>query len=353
MIEFLCVLNMRRWYNAGCYAWCRSALLLSLASLVPMVSFGAEQSAEPTQQTSFFDFLNAPHDYWSAKLIGFAGGLDRFLGDDTSFQEANESVVQVDLNEVANQGGNRHTTLVARANVVLPLAEKRLHLLVETDPEKAATGAATKDRPVLPSDIEAPKSYAAAVSYQKEEKNVWNFSAGAGIKLRASLAPYARARGSVSIPLRKWRLKLEQNVYWFNTIGAGESTQMDIEHLLSDSVLFRATTNATWLHDKQAFDLSQDMSINHKIDERSALVYQVSAIGVSQPQWQVTDYVALVRYRRRLHLDWLFVEISPQLHYPKEREYHIDPLLIVRLELLFGGKWAAVQPVPKIDGSAL
>jgi len=327
-------------------------MLLSLALLVPMFSFGAGLFGESAQQTSIFDFLNGPHDYWSAKLVGFAGGLDRFFGDDTSFQEANKSVVQIDLNEVAKQAGYRHTTLIARANLVLPLAEKRLHLLVESDPEKVATTAATKDRPVLPSDIQSPKSYAAAVRYQEAEKNVWHFSADAGIKLRASLEPFVRTRGSVSIPLRKWRLKLEQNVYWFNSIGAGESTQMDIEHLLGDSVLFRATTKAIWLNDKQAFDLSQDMSIIHTINERSALLYQVSAIGVSQPEWQVTDYVALVRYRRRLHRNWLFMEISPQLHYPKERGYRLDPLLIMRLELLFGGKRWTALPVPPIDGSA-
>jgi hypothetical protein len=351
VMVLLFVANMRRWCNASRYARCQPPLLMTLVLLFPMGTYGAERPAKAAEQPSIYDFLNASHDYWSEKIAGFAGALDRFLGNETSFQEANESVVQIDLNEVANQGGNRHTTLVGRANLALPLAEKRLHLLVETDPEKVATGAAAKDRPVLPSDVASPQSYAAAVRYQKVEKNVWHFSAGAGIKLRASFAPFVRARGSVSIPFSKWRLRLEQNLYWFNTIGAGENTQMDIEHLLSDSVLFRATSNITWLHDKQAYDLSEDISINHKIDERRALVYQVSAIGVSQPQWQVTDYVVLVRYRRRLHRDWLFVEVSPQLHYPKERHYHIDPLLILRLELLFGGKRAVAQPVPPIDSN--
>jgi len=33
----------------------------------------------------------------------------------------------------------------------------------------------------------------------------------------------------------------------------------------------------------------------------------------------VKDYVALLFYRHRLHKEWLFFEISPQLHFPVEK----------------------------------
>jgi len=344
-------MNIHRWRIVSRNTWCQAVLLSNLASLVPMVSLGAEQSAEPAQQTSFFDFLNASHDYWSLKVIRFADSIDRFFANSTSFEEANESVLQIDLNEVVKQGGDSQITLTTRAYLLLPLAEKRLHLLVEPDPEKVATVAASKDQAVLPTDVEPSGSYAAAVRYQVAEKNIWHFSAGAGIRLRSSLDPFVRARGSVSIPLRKWRLKLEQNVFWFNTIGAGESTKMDIDHLLGIPVLFRATSNVIWLHEKQSLDLSQSLSIIHTINDHNAMLYQVSAIGVSQPEWQVTDYVALARWRRRLHQDWLFMEISPQLHYPEVLGYRLDPLVILRLEMLFGGKRTIAIPVPPIDSS--
>jgi hypothetical protein len=132
-----------------------------------------------------------------------------------------------------------------------------------------------------------------------------------------------------------WRAKLAETVFWFNTIGAGETTQLDFEHTISEPMLLRATSNATWLNDKQNFDLRQDLSLFHKLDERTALLYQASVTGVSRPQAQVSDYVLLVSYRYRLHKDWMYFDLSPQLHFPRERNFESSPMLMMRLEILF------------------
>jgi hypothetical protein len=65
------------------------------------------------------------------------------------------------------------------------------------------------------------------------------------------------------------------------------------------------------------------------------LLYQASVIGVSNPQYQVMDYVAFILYRYRLHKDWMFLELSPQLHFPRERNYKLSPTFSMRLEMLF------------------
>jgi hypothetical protein len=75
--------------------------------------------------------------------------------------------------------------------------------------------------------------------------------------------------------------------------------------------------------------------VYHTINDRTALLYQVSAIGVTNPENAVTDVVMLVFYRYRLHRKWMFVEISPQLHYPQVNNYQVSPALSLRLEVLF------------------
>jgi hypothetical protein len=316
---------------------CRAVPLLCVIVLVLPESLSAEGTAGQTPQKSFFDFLNPTHDYWSEKLVGYAGRFDHFFGDIRAFEEANESVVQFDLNEVVKEGGSYDTTLKGRARMSLPLAKKRVHLLLESDPEKLVTGEATGVGPVLPGDIAAPNSYAAAVRYQKAVKNIWGFSTDAGVKLRSGLEPFVRARGSVAIPMGKRRLKLTETLFWFKTIGAGETTRVDFEHIFNELVLFRSASTGTWLNDEHSFNLRQDLSVYHAVDDRTAMLYQLSAVGTSHPQAQVDEYVALVRYRYRLHRDWLFAEVSPQMHYPVEQDYHPEPQLVLLLELLFGG----------------
>jgi hypothetical protein len=42
-----------------------------------------------------------------------------------------------------------------------------------------------------------------------------------------------------------------------------------------------------------------------------------------------------VSYRYRLHKDWMYFDLSPQLHFPRERNFESSPMLMMRLEILF------------------
>lgn len=174
-----------------------------------------------------------------------------------------------------------------------------------------------------------------AVRVVAAEERAWHFSTDLGIKFPIPPKPFARARGSYSVPVGNWQLKAAESVYWFNTLGVGETTQLDLEQIIRPQLLFRSSSNATWLRDKRNFDLRQDLSFYHTINDRSALMYQASAIGVSNPQLQVMDYVVLLFYRYRMHKEWLFFELSPQLHFPKDRAFRSSTALSMRLEILF------------------
>ncbi|MCR4305047.1 MAG: hypothetical protein NUV63_12640 [Gallionella sp.] len=313
-----------------------SSLLAGIALLFPLQLLGADQSDEQLSQPDRIETIDAPRDYLSGKFVGFVSGIDRFFGDERNYQESNKSVLQLDLTRVTGYGGDRKIVLSGRARVNLPSTEKRLHLMVETNPDKNISGEPTQAQTTPLRDVAAPESYSAALRYEKSEESRWHFSTDAGVQFRGVTSNlFARARGSYSIQLDQWRLKAAETVFWFHTIGAGESTQLDVERFLSEPLLFRATSNATWLHDKQNFDLRQDLSVYHTLNDRSALLYQTSAIGVSEPHFQATDYVILMVYRYRLHRDWIFFELSPQQHFPREKNYHPSPMLVMRLEMLF------------------
>lgn len=281
------------------------------------------------------NMMDAPRDYLSEKLIGFVSSVDEFFGNERHYQETNDSVFQLDTTRVIGYGGDGFI-VSGRANVHLPMAEKKLHLLIESDPDKNATVDPRQTQLQPLNQPTTPQSYGAALRYVKEVAERWHVSADGGIKFHGlDTTPFVRARASLVVPVDKWRAKLAETAFWFNTIGAGETTQLDLERPLSEAVLIRATSLATWLNDKQNFDLRQDLTAFHTLDERTALLYQASVIGVSQPVTQVTDYVLLMQYRYRLHRKWMYLDVSPQLHFPRDRSYRLSPLLSLRLEMLF------------------
>lgn len=300
----------------------------------------------PLDELNSFD---APRNYLSGKWVNFVTHIDGFFGNDRNYQETNDSVVQIDISRVMGYGGLRNFVFQGKAKIHLPRAEKSLHLLIESDPDKNTVVAPTQAKIVQPVTNTTPVSYGAGLRYEKAEEKHWHFSTDGGLKFQGlNTAPFARMRGSYEIPLKRWRLNAAETFFWFNTTGAGETTQVDFERPLSsslifftppavDPLIFRATSVSTWLNNTQRFDLRQDFAVFQTINERSAIVYQASAIGVSNPalQAQVSDYVVLMLYRYRLHREWTYLDVGPQLHFPRERNFRASGTLSVRLEMLF------------------
>lgn len=327
-------------------------VLLGIILLAPLQLLGAESAASQvvsdiTAATSTttetpaaipLDMLDTPRNFLSDKLVGYAANIDRFFGGDSHYEESNKSVFQLGLSKVSGYGGDPKLKLSGRVNLRLPSTEGRLHLLLETDPEQYMTSEPAKSQTVLRNQVAAPTNYALAARYAKELQDIWHFNMDWGVKFRGITTdpnPFVRTRGSYSVPLGEWRLKISESVFWFKTIGAGETTRLDLEHFLTEPTLFRASSTATWLHLKQNFDLRQDFSVYQTMNDRNALLYQASVLGVSNPTNHVTEYVLLVNYRYRMHRDWLFFDLSPQLHFPKAENYQRRSSLMLRLEMLF------------------
>lgn len=298
-----------------------------------------EEITGPMQPDPFIYPLDAPRDYLSRKFVGWATKLDQFFGGDRDYQESNQSVIRLALNRVIQKDGDDKLVLSGRAKLHLPKTEEKLHLLLETDPDKDLGERPTQgQRTVLRNEVATPSSYGAAVRYENKEESRWHFSTDAGIKfrgIRTNPNPFVRARGSYENTMDLWKVKITESVFWFNSIGEGETTQLDLEYFYSDPILIRATSNATWLKRKDNFDLRQDLSLYQNVNERTAMLYQASVIGVSEPALQVTEYILLALYRYRLHRNWVFIEVSPQLHFPRDKNFESVPLLNLRLEMLF------------------
>jgi len=316
-----------------------STILLSGAIVCfPENSLAADPYAVTVPESSIFDSMDISRDYVSEKVVNYSKRIDEFFGNERYFQEHNNSVIQLDLNETLDEGGKAAFGFEGKAKLDLPAASKRFQIVLESNPEQKTAGEVKKDQPVVPTKEIAPASYAASLRYEKAEESLWHFSSEAGIKFQFPLDPFVRIRGSYAVPIGEWRLKMAETLFWFNTIGSGETTQFDMERVLSNPVLFRATSTATCLVLPQSCDLRQDFSIFHTLNERTALVYQASVIGTNKPQLEETAYVLLMRYRYRVHKEWIFLEVIPQLNFPKTDDFNLNALLLMRLEVLFGAK---------------
>jgi hypothetical protein len=292
------------------------------------------------------NFLDLDRDYLSDKFLDLASEIDSFFGDERNFTETNKSVLQLDAAQVMGRNGSPVIALSYKAKFILPNAQKRFHLLLESNPDQNLPGTtlAQQQQPKevsLFKEFSTPDSYGAALRFENKDNSHWRFSADGGIKadggsgiIDISIHPFARSSVSFTTPLNLVQLKLTESFFTFNTTGPGENTLLELDHHITDIMLLRSTSGATFLYDKEYFDLHQDVSIFHTLNRDASLLYQLSANGVSRPSAEVSEYVALLLYRQRMHQDWIFLELNPQLHYPKNTNFLLDAQFIVRLEFM-------------------
>lgn len=352
---------LRRKYEL-CLSECLRHSALGFALLLPASAFAEalpSESASVTavpppietqQQSGFMDpIIDLPREYVSGKFVNFISSVDRFFGSNINFQESNKSVIQLDEMVTADHNGVSNVVTSFRAKIHLPNVQMHLkqlqnqiHLLLESNPDRvqsqsvAGSTAGPQTQAPIFREVSTPNSYGVSLRFENDDASLWRLSADGGLKLdNISLRPFVRSRASFAVQAGQTQLKLAESLFWYDTIGAGENTQFDADYRVSESLLFRATSGATWLHDTQNFDLRQDFSYFQTLNENASRLYQASVIGVSQPQTQVSEYVILMLHRQRIHRDWIFLELSPQLHYPRLNNYQLDAQFIVRMEVLF------------------
>jgi hypothetical protein len=300
-----------------------------------VVDFQSQSGIPQTEVIDSFDSIQAPRDYLSGKVTSFASYIDRYFGGDRHYQESNSSVFQMNLSRATGYGGSRSLNLDARFNLRLPNTEGRMRLLLETDPERNLNDEPAKGLVVAPNQTAAPKGVAVAARITTVEQSAWYFHTDAGLKFPLPIRPFVRSAVSYSVPLGEWRMSAAESVYWFNNLGVGVNTTLNLERIMNAQFLFRSASNVIWLRDTQNADMRQDWSLFHTLDDRTAILYQLSTFLVSNPAYQVSDTVLLFDYRYRLHQKWLYFDFSPQLHFPKLKNYQATPSFNVRLEVLF------------------
>lgn len=291
--------------------------------------------------------IDSSHDYVSDAFVSVARYIDSFFGTDRSFQENNKSVLQFNVGRVYQNSGSSGFNTSFRAKFHFPALQdrfyqyqKKLHLMLESNPDKNQNltgGTAQPGRASILREVNTPDTYGVALRFENEDDSPWRYiSADGGLKLdNITIRPFLRGRASYSKSVGAVQLKLAESVFWFDNTGVGESTQFDVDHPVAEKLMFRASSGATWMHDRQNFDLRQDFSLYQTLDEKASMLYQTSVIGVTNPQAQVSEYIALILFRQRIHRDWVFLEISPQMHYPRTIDYQPNAQLILGLEVLF------------------
>ncbi|MDH5301253.1 MAG: hypothetical protein OEW58_07830 [Gammaproteobacteria bacterium] len=303
----------------------------------------AEKAYAAGSQYSLFSksltLADETHSLLSKKVVDISDSIDSFLGSERSSDELNGSYIKLRQSSVFFENGSRANYLTTQGKLDLPRTNRRLSLVIESEQTSTNESEHGHPPPIAAEQTaeQKPALITPTVQYIVSATQKWHIRANLGAQItNMEPDPTANVRIRRLFEGQKWLFRVTEKLFWYQSIGTGESTQFDLERALSNVHYFRITNLSTWLRETDNIDMAQTFTLFHDISSGRLLSYYAAAYGASRPEKQITAYALGIDYRQDLHRHWLFLDISPQALYPLQTNFKLVPSITVSLEMIIG-----------------
>lgn len=314
----------------------KSLIFFALLFISPAIHADAQttdQTEEPLPTIKFFERFDSKRDVASRYLTDFANWIDNFFADDRIYDEEQGSYIKLNLLQTYFEDSKPLYDAQIKGKLDIPKTQKRLQLFIESiDSDEDDTQQTSINETV------DKQEQSIGLRFFQPDTKLWKIITIAGVRFRSGLDPFARIRFRRLIDKGQWTFRITENIFWYRSDGAGETTRLDIDHPLTKKLLFRSTSQATWRNINDYFDLGQDFILFQNINKRKSLAYQAGVRGISDKRTYTTDYFYLVHYRQQIHNKWLFLDIIPSINHPRENDYKPIRSLTINFEIVFDAK---------------
>jgi hypothetical protein len=250
----------------------------------------------------------------SARFDGFFGNA-RF---DDEYQATHGSVA------VGTQWDERDhwdPSLRFRVSLRLPQLSERFNAFIgRLDPDEYVTDA-RDDFDTLPRQFagEPDDQLLLGLGYRQPGRRGGYFDGSVGAKFDWPPEPYAKGAYHLTLPfLDRNLLRINETIFWREDEGFGTTARLDIDRLLTEAFLVRWTGSGTFSEDTEGVRWYSTVTLYQNLGSVRAFAYQAAISGETDHEVDIGDYGFRVIYRRRLHRDWLFLELRSSITWPRE-----------------------------------
>jgi len=313
-------------------------LILSLL-LSAKINAGAALSENPSEEQNKSPLIDRVHREVGTKLDRYAQYFDNFFADKRSNEEAGDTQIRIISSLRYQEGGGIDVTPRVRARLTLPHLKRRVHLLIDTESDDIST---LSDQSVIkPSSNETNEQTSIAIQLAQKSTADLGISHRIGLTLRNDqLNPKARSLVRFTWQASKRDLvRFTQSIFWERFDGFGQESRFDFEHLLRNrdpqqSSLLRLTLRGLNSEASDGYEWSLPLEILTALPNQRAYAYGASISGVTGSDSGITNSAVFFRYRQSLWREWCFVDLTPQLEWPKAKGRNTTALVTVSLEII-------------------
>ncbi len=290
------------------------------------------------------------HQTLSDQIVGFTEKIDTFFISDDQERRINYSHIQLGYRYTRYKNNSYLLDPIFDARIHLPRTENKLTLEIsnnspldsasETTTSSAASATGATGGTIPAEQSQAEQAFNVGLGYAREISELLSAKVTTGGKLAGTqMNFYMNLQLYRKFFFNKWSLHLSEDLYRDRIIHTRSTAQILFERNISEDKLFRSISKNIYFYDKEYGQNHQTFYVLHQLSERDAMIYQIG--GMWEKPLEILDYnlegyYSLVRYSRKIHKNWLFMEISPQVHFLRSENFHPEPLLVLQLSAFFG-----------------
>jgi len=267
--------------------------------------------------------------------------IGTYLDHNISKKELNEKALNNrSYLQIRNQTGYSHRGYYSsdskvRLRIDFPHVQENWKIVIETAP-KEYNSLEDKKR-----DLNSgTKSSGAVGGVGLEDKQIshWKTNFDIGVKVRFPLNPFVRADvRRVENMTDNWVFGFKQELFIYNSIGAGSDTDINFYYPLnqSESRIFVSGSSARYLYDDLAWELVQQFRISDRLNKDNLMEYSTGIGYEPDEDDEISNYWISTAWRHNLHNNWLYLSVQAKLDAPRGYDYKMNAGVLIGLEAFF------------------
>jgi hypothetical protein len=276
-------------------------------------------------------------DQWSERWVGFSEGVDRFLSDEQAVSaENNSSYLKLQIHQSFFEEGGYESDVRLKAKLDLPNTERKMKLFFSSDPDQ--DNDLTQRASIVSSGerIRRDNSVAGIELVPDSFWHDWKRSYRLGLKLHIPPEPYGRARFQRKFSeWRGWAREFNQEFSYYHTDGWGEVSEFRLTRPFNEKYTFNYLISLEFEDRDDYFQNLHLFVLSRRLSDRSSSDYRVGGIYTTEGHGQPQRYFAAYNFYRRLHKDWVYLTMTPEVSFSRSRDWQADPAVTFRLDVYF------------------
>jgi hypothetical protein len=228
-----------------------------------------------------------------------------------------------------------------RAQVHLPIAERRMRLIFGRDTDEAfIEGGSREFDGVTFTEEDEDRNWLLGLGFEPIRGTRSRLSLGAGVRLRTPPDPYVQASYWYQTRVHEnLLLRARQSVFWENEDGFGTATRVSLEQALGERRMLRWSNHLRISEATDGMRWNTNVTLYQALAEDRAIALRGAVRGETGRDVNPIEYNLRLIHRRSFLKEWLFLELQGGggwLRQEKDEPREFVPEAAVIFEMAFG-----------------